>query len=419
MGLHAAGFRNAVSVEVERIAAETLEANPLYWGRILQEDIHALVTPGEGGRPDASRILRAAGLRRRQADLLVGGPPCQPFSKSGYWARGDAARLNDPRARTLDAFLDVLEYALPKVFLLENVPGISFSAKDEGLAYIKRRIEKINEKRGVRYSFDAEKLNAAEYGVPQLRERVFVVGHREGTPFRYPLATHSLPPAVDMSRGVVPSLQGWQVPMGLEPALTAWDAIGHLRFPVATELAPRGKWAQVLKTIPEGANYLWHTDKGGGQISLWGWRTRYWSMLLKLAKNRPSWTLTATPGPAIGPFHWANRRLAAIEMAALQTFPPDYELKGNLRDATKQLGNAVPSALAELLGRCIREQYFDRSAPSGGLTLLPRRSERIPDPEPISPVYALPPEILALDGDYSPHLGTGRGPGAQGRKTTA
>ena len=303
---------------MEPVAVRTLRANPGHWGGILAEDIHDLLGIGKDSRPSSRRILNAGELKRGQAALLAAGPPCQPFSKSGYWARGDSKRLNDPRARTLDAFLDVLESTLPEAYLLENVPGISFSEKDEGLEYIKRRIRAINRRNtDANYSFKSAKLNAAEFGVPQLRERVFVIGHREGQRFRFPRPTHALPPRVDMSQGVAPDLGGWQVPLGLEPALTAWDAIGHLPPPEDPELAPRGKWEPVLPSIPEGANYLWHTRRGGSELNLWGWRTRWWSMLLKLAKNRPSWTLTATPGPAIGPFHWENRRLSAEELCAL------------------------------------------------------------------------------------------------------
>ncbi|MGC4120468.1 MAG: DNA cytosine methyltransferase [Myxococcales bacterium] len=359
--MEAAGFVNAVAVELEPVALRTLEApaNRHRWGAILGEDVHSLLEPDRRrDRRSARKILAAAGLREGEADLLVGGPPCQPFSKSGYWAKGDAKRLRDPRARTLEAYLDVLEDALPAVFLLENVPGLAFDAKDEGIRYLEDRIAEINWRKKVHYSFCAAQLNAAEHGVPQLRERVFVVGHREGKQLAFPSPRFALPPPVDMAAGA-PALDHCRAPKGLRAAATAWDAIGHLEDDPDPRLLPRGKWAPVLGTIPEGANYLWHTSRGGG-LELWGWRTRYWSMLLKLAKNRPSWTLTAQPGPAIGPFHWKSRRLSAQELARLQTFPADYEIQGDVREAHLQLGNAVPSALAEVLGRAIRAQALRR-----------------------------------------------------------
>src|SRR3712207_2104614 len=107
-----------------------------------------------------------------------------------------------------------------------------------------------------------------------------------------------------------------------------------------------GKWADLMPSIPEGRNYLWHTSRSGG-LPLFGWRTRYWNFLLKLAKDQPSWTIQAQPGPATGPFHWESRKLSAAELGRLQTFP-DGLVYGCTRAGVQRLaGNAVPSALAE------------------------------------------------------------------------
>ena len=165
--------------------------------------------------------------------------------------------------------------------------------------------------------------------------------------FRFPEPTHTKPSRVDMSNGTVDI--GAHGNSYLKPFASAWDAIGSLSDQYDPELTVRGKWAELLPSIPEGHNYLYHTSRGKGE-SIFGWRRRYWSMLLKLAKNRPSWTLTAQPGPAIGPFHWENRRLSGREMMALQTFPDNYAISGSIGAAQKQIGNAVPSALAEVLG---------------------------------------------------------------------
>ena len=77
----------------------------------------SIEAPGEPGAPD----------------ILIGGPPCQPFSKSGFWATGEAKRLTDPRSTTIEGYLRVLAEARPKAFLLENVEGLGFRGKDEGL----------------------------------------------------------------------------------------------------------------------------------------------------------------------------------------------------------------------------------------------------------------------------------------------
>ncbi|MEM7153903.1 MAG: DNA cytosine methyltransferase [Myxococcota bacterium] len=403
LGLEAAGFSTRVAVEFDQDAVTTLRKNRSW--EIIHGDIH-----GDEGRSDV--ILDRAGLRRGEPRLLAGGPPCQPFSKSGYWHTGDAKRLNDPRAKTLHAYLRVLEDTLPEVFLLENVPGLAFSAKAEGLQLLERAIADINAKHGTNYSFAAQQLNAVEYGVPQVRQRVFVIGHRGGKLFRFPTPTHNLPAKIDMAKGGVETPR--QGHASRKRPLCAWDAIGRLPEPDTTELQPKGKYAALLPSIPEGMNYLYHTDRGGG-LQLFGWRRRYWSMLYKIAKRLPAPTITAQPGPAIGPFHWKNRRLSSAELCALQTFPADFEIVGDNLSAHKQVGNAVPSALAEILGREIRHQFFqDPSVQVDGLpTLLPKRARSIPSAEPCPEVTDS--KLLAMVGQYEEHPGTGKGPGAIAR----
>src|SRR2546421_631152 len=82
----------------------------------------------------------------------------------------------------------------------------------------------------------------------------------------------------------------------------AYDAFADL--PLEASPSMRGRWAELLPSIPEGSNYQHHTDRGQG-LPIFGFRTRYWSFLLKLAQDRPSWTISAQPGPATGPFHWS------------------------------------------------------------------------------------------------------------------
>ena len=139
-------------------------------------------------------------------------------------------------------------------------------------------------------------------------------------------------------------------------------------------------------------------------------------MLLKLAKNRPSWTLTAQPGPAIGPFHWDNRRLSSVELCALQTFPQGYKVVGSVMAAHKQLGNAVPSALAEILGLEIRKQLLGESHLETRPSLIPKKRNDTPPPEITIPISDKYKELI---GDHEDHPGEGRGPGASNRKGNA
>lgn len=388
LGLHVSGFTNKLCVEIDLAARQTIQLNHPEWRLACPGDIH-LLTPSE--------LLLQSGLKAGEITLLAGGPPCQPFSKSGYWATGDTDRLTDPRAKTLKAYLNIVREAQPEVILLENVKGIAYSEKDEGLQFLISELGRINEDKKTNYKPCVIALNAADYGVPQLRERVFIIASRDGKQFSLPEPTH-------FDQGAA---QG----TGL-PYVTAWDAIGDLdvdEWP--EEVKPSGKWADLLPTIPEGQNYLWHTERMGG-IPLFGWRTRFWSFLLKLAKNKPSWTIQAQPGPATGPFHWKSRLLSVRELARLQTFPDHYQFVGDRRSAHKQIGNAVPPAIGELLGLEIQRQFFGTHVRKE-LKLIPKKRSDCPAPE--SP-KAVPEKYLVLSGAHSAHPGVGKGPGAQKRE---
>lgn len=382
-GFEAAGFETAVAVEMDSACCKALRANRSW--PIIEGDIHDV---------EVSRMLAVARLEPGEADMLIGGPPCQPFSKSGYWVSGDSRRLEDKRADTLSAYLRVLEESQPRAFLLENVAGLAFRGKDEGLERILGGISEINARTGTNYKPVWRVLNAAEFGVPQFRERVFIVASREGAPFDFPEPRFGAPEALET---------------GQLPYRTTWDAIGDLPVqPNAEALGASGKWAGLLPTIPEGQNYLWHTRRGGG-LPLFGWRTRYWNFLLKLAKDRPSWTIQAQPGSATGPFHWTNRKLSARELARLQTFPDTIDLPTNRSEAQRLIGNAVPSLMAEVLAREIAVQLLSCDPYQQEPKLLPPRRCSCPPAEIALPVSR---PYLALIDEHADHPGTGLGRGA-------
>jgi DNA (cytosine-5)-methyltransferase 1 len=149
---------------------------------------------------------------------------------------------------------------------------------------------------------------------------------------------------------------------------------------------------------------------------LFGWRTRYWNFLLKLAKDRPAWTIQAQPGSATGPFHWKNRRLSSRELARLQTFPDDVIFTASRNEVQRMIGNAVPSLLAEVLAREIAVQLLGRSSYKDQPILLPPVRKRLPKPEPVVPVSR---PFLALIDDHADHPGTGLGRRAMQRTTRA
>ncbi len=379
LGLEAAGFDASLCVENEKNCILTLQTNRPNWKIADPPDIFKL-------RP--SDFLKQANVRPSEIDLLAGGPPCQPFSKAGYWHRGDSLRLKDPRAKTLGAYLKIVETLLPKVILLENVEGINFTNKNEGVLLLRKGFKKINRKHGTKYDPIIWSINMADYGVPQIRKRVLLIASRDGKKFVPPEPTHG---------------------RGRLPYLTAWDAIGDLeKKEVKEDLKPKGNWTELLPSIPEGENYLWHTDRGGGK-AIFGFRTRFWSFLLKLSKEKPSWTIPAQPGPSVGPFHWNSRLLSTRELLRIQTFPNSYKITGNRHAVQKQIGNAVPPLMGEIVGREIRKQLLDGFSYSSELTLQVVKRRHIPTKKSICKV---PPKYVRFIGTHAAHPGTGKGPGA-------
>ena len=394
-GFEAAGFTTRVALELDRTSCRTMRLNRDW--TVIEGDINKV---------SADEVLQAARLKVGEADMLIGGPPCQPFSKAGYWARGDSLRLNDPRADTLTGYLRILRDARPRAFLLENVYGLAYEGKDEGLRHILDGIEQINREVGTNYRVTWKVVNCAEYGVPQVRERVFMIGSRDGREFHFPETTHAK--ASNLEADLFSTKA---------PHRTAWDALGGLPPPDVADLEalrPGGKWGDLLPSIPEGENYLWHTDRSGG-MPLFGWRTRYWSFLLKLSKRLPSWTVQAQPGSAIGPFHWDSRRLTFSELCRLQTFPEDLKVDCGRTEMQRMLGNAVPSLVAEVLAREIRCQLLDTSIRQP-LQLLPPLRENVPPPVKLAQV---PREYHEHIGVHDAHPGTGKGREAIKRATQA
>lgn len=382
-GFEAAGFETLFANDFDHDSCETLRLNRKW--EVVERSIFDVST---------KEILETADVGVGEADVLIGGPPCQPFSKSSYWARGDAARLNDPRAATLDAYLRVLEGVQPRAFLLENVYGIAYSEKNEGMQLLLNKIAEINRRTGTRYKPFTAILNAAWFGVPQLRERFFLIAARDGSHFDFPKAAFAAPAAGQQQLGTLPCYR------------TAWDALADVRPSPDEDLEIRGKWAGLLPSIPEGQNYLHHTERGEG-MPLFGWRRRYWNFLLKLAKRLPSWTIQAQPGPSVGPFHWENRRLSHRELCRLQTFPDDVQVYGTRMSVQRQIGNAVPSLLAEVLAREIKTQLLGYRRTREPLQLLPPDRSPAPPPERVRTV---PSEYQKLAGRHLAHPGTGKGP---------
>lgn len=259
------------------------------------------------------------------------------FSKSGFWLEWKRDGV-DPAASLLQAYTRVLAEARPRHFVLENVYALTFNNRASRPAF--ERLLREIEDAGCRFTWKV--LNAADYGVPQLRPRLFVVGAAKGE--KLP----ELPPPTHHGEWERRKVTG-----GPLRHVTAGEALAGLVTEPEREEVVRGQWGHLLPDIPPGDNYLFYTAERGHPNPIFGWRSRYWSFLLKLDPNRPSPTIQAQPGPNVGPFHWDNRRLRVPEMRRLFTFPDSFAFVGTRAAIQSQIGNSVPPLLGQRVAEAI------------------------------------------------------------------
>ncbi len=248
--------RVAVATDYNTPALETLASN-FPNAQSLNGDIREM---------DSERLLAVAGLRRSEPVLVVGGPPCTPFSKSGFWLE-QKRESRDPNASLLDEYVRVVRDTRPEAFILENVQGLTYRTHK---AQFERLLHGLAE---LGYNPQWKVLLAADYGVPQLRRRVFVVGRRDGEKFEFPAPTHS----------------GWSehtriFDRSLVPHVTASQAFDGLTYNGEPDEFVAGQYGELAAEIPPGQNYLWHTNRYGGRDHF-EWRSRYWTFLLRLDPN--------------------------------------------------------------------------------------------------------------------------------------
>lgn len=371
LGLESAGFESLGAIEIGETQRNTLKRNrpwPLLGGGDINE-LAEQISPEDFG------------MQPGELDLMAGGPPCQPFSMAAQWAKNGRRGLADPRARTVTSTLKLVERFLPKALLIENVRGF-LSGPNSAADFLTSELQQIGHRHGVQYTAHTQVLNAADYGVPQNRRRAIVVVLRDAPAFEWPTPGFKSAPR------------------------TAWDALHDVHSDVLPKA--KGKWAELLPNIPPGWNYQWLTDKGGG-AELFGSRTKYWNFLLKLDPNRPSWTLAASPGPATGPFHWDNRPLSVPEQLRLQSFPDDWQVAGDYREQTLQIGNATPPALAEALGNSLHDALFQSGRKDQRLAVGAATA-----PAPLLAVSRRVPATYApLIGRHASHAGAGLGPASR------
>ena len=338
MGLEAAGLYIRLACEINPQARATIHANRP--SLPLLDDVRMLT---------AEHVRMAAGIAPAEDIFVVaGGPPCQSFSTAG---RRQA--FQDHRGSVLLTYVTLALELRPRYIVFENVRGLlsaSGPGEPRGSALNDVLLRLQNE--GYETSF--ELYNAANFGVPQCRERVIIIASREGGRVPYLTPTHASP-ALAASYGM-PPWRTFRDATTLHPSLKEADAVG-LSFPEKRlrfyrELSAGQNWRQLPVDMQQEAMGKAFLTTGG--------RTGFYR---RLAWDAPSPTLTTSPTqPATDLAHpTMDRPLSIQEYKRLQQFSDDFVVKGTLRDQYRQLGNAVPVGLGHAIGVTLLAHYQGHS----------------------------------------------------------
>jgi DNA (cytosine-5)-methyltransferase 1 len=393
-GFRAAGYDLVFALDKDEDSCSTYERN---FG----------LTPEHASITDFDPSDLAAKLKG--ADVIVGGPSCQTFSTQGR--RFTWADPKDDRTRLWRHMLAVVDKARPRAFLLENVPGLSH----KGLAYEKNgeaQGEIVDHFRDLGYTLRAAILLAADYGVPQLRRRLFVVGVEEGPTFDFPAPTH----LGGWRRDTLDLWEEKRIQQGLLRHLSLGEAIGDLP-PLQSGECPEGAYARapesgyeklmragwkgplrdhearglgsrhldLIRHVPPGGTWrdipphlLPERFQGGMR------RTDSTNLLGRLDPDRPAYTITTqfnnvTAGCFTHPYE--DRALSVREGARLQSFLDGFEFTGTLSSRCRQIGNAVPPLLAQHLACALAEAIEPAARPRSPKKLKSVLAPKTPRPD--------------------------------------
>jgi DNA (cytosine-5)-methyltransferase 1 len=345
------GFRTIGAIDVLRCATDTCAANSRR-AEVLCGDI---------------RKIRPSSLERRLGTddiaVIVGGPPCQGFSSLRPF-RG--SNDDDPRNSLFEQFASYVNYFRPQVFVLENVVGLLTHKHGKTIRLIASCFGQMG------YSVDWRVLNAAHFGVPQKRERLFLIGRKDGGVVSFPKPTHHFSGRVigykNRDRLIVSD-------DSLPPAVTTMDAISDLpplrsgeqvtRYRKSPQNAYQSerRSSSTSLTLHQAANHnesLLEVIKYAGDsissIPSHLVTSGFSSCYSRLPANEPAATITVKfTSPAsskcIHPFQ--DRAITPREAARIQSFDDDFEFKGSKTDIACQIGNAVPPLLGRAIGGAI------------------------------------------------------------------
>lgn len=333
IGFHLSGFDIVACVELEEKYCNTLiknRENKLHFGKMTT--IHNIDI----------RDFDVTPYKDLGIECIIGGPPCQTFSAAGRRA-GGVIGTDDARGQLYEVYCEILDELRPEVFVFENVYGLPGANGGEPW----REIQKAFTEHG--YDLTAEVVDAADYGVPQHRERLIMIGTRQKD-YVFPI------PIVGPDSNTP------------KPLVSVNDAIKDLqKRNERYSDGLGGLYGHLLPDVPEGLNYAFFTAEMGHPEPVFAWRSKFHDLLYKVDRNQPCRTIKANPGKFTGPLHWKNRNFTIEELKRLQTFPDNYEIVGSYSHVVEQIGNSVPPKLAYVIAESIKEQI-----------LRPRKSLKYP-----------------------------------------
>lgn len=302
------------------------------------------------------------GIKKGEIDLIVGGPPCQAYSTVGK------RLIDDPKGKLFQEYYRILKELDPKVFLFENVKGLLSMQGGELLKTIISLFESLG------YKVVYKVLNSADYGAPQVRERVIIIGTKLNTKFNYPEPTHYNP-----EEGQTLLTQE------LKPYLTLAEAISDLPFIKSSEESfeyatePKNDFQKLMrKNAPKKlmdhnspnnnenlVKIMENLPDGGTPEDLpeeMRPKSGFANTYCRLWWNRPSTTITrnlSTPSSSRCIHPKAPRPLTTREGARIQCFPDNYVFFGSRSDKNLQIGNAVPTFLSSALKESIKKHFLE------------------------------------------------------------
>ena len=322
VGMSPCGFRFTNTLEWDENCCQTLNVNKELTGALESE-----IVPVD--------IMKTApeDFSNETVDYIVGGPPCQSFSAAGRRA-GGVAGTSDTRGTLFWYYCQYVKHFKPKAFVFENVRGILSSKKGEDFRIICASFEEVG------YNLFWRVLNAADYGVPQQRERVFLIGIRKdiGIEFKFPRPTHG-PDSPHKT-----------------PYVTVRQAIADITDESEVVTPYGGKYGDLIPAIPAGENYRFYTEEMGHPNPLFAWRSKFSNFLYKMDPDDICKTIIAYQGRYDGPFHWHNRKCTVDELKRMQGFPGDYSIPQSYVEGVKQIGNSVCPPVAHQIGLALRYQ---------------------------------------------------------------